>query len=57
MQNFRVENLERLLEKLKEEGVQILDEMQVFDYGKFAAILDLEGNKIELWDPNDKIFL
>ena len=43
--------------KLKEEGVQILDEMQVFDYGKFAAILDLEGNKIELWNPNDKIFL
>lgn len=57
MQNFRVENLERLLESLKEEGVEVLGEMQVFDYGKFASILDLEGNKIELWDPVDKIFL
>lgn len=57
MQNFRVDNLENLLEKLKEEGVAVLDEMQVFDYGKFASILDLEGNKIELWDPVDKIFL
>lgn len=57
MQNFRVENLELLMEKLKAENVQILDEMQVFDYGKFASILDLEGNKIELWDPVDKIFL
>lgn len=57
MQNFRVENLEKLLENLKAEGIQILDEMQVFDYGKFASILDLEGNKIELWDPVDKIFL
>jgi len=57
MQNFRVENLENLLEKLQKEGVQISDELQVFDYGKFASILDLEGNKIELWDPEDKVFL
>lgn len=51
MQNFRVENLEWLLEKLKEEGVTIIGEMQTFDYGKFAWILDPEGNKIELWEP------
>ncbi len=57
MQNFRVENLESLLEKLKKEGVQILGEMQSFDYGKFSTILDLEGNKIELWEPIDKVFL
>jgi len=56
MQNFRVENLENLLEKLKAEGVQILGEMQSFDYGNFSAILDLEGNKIELWEPIDKAF-
>lgn len=56
MQNFRVENLEKLLGRLKEEGVQILGEMQSYDYGNFGAILDLEGNKIELWEPIDKVF-
>lgn len=54
MQNFRVENLEWLLEKLKEEGVTIVGEMQTFEYGKFAWILDPEGNKVELWEPIDE---
>ena len=53
MINYRVENLELLLDELKKEGVKILDNIQSFDYGKFVHILDLEGNKIELWEPND----
>lgn len=57
MQNFRVENLEKLLESFKLENVQVIGEMQSYDYGKFAYILDLEGNKIELWEPIDKVFL
>ena len=57
MQNFRVENLEELLKALKEEGVQIVGEMETYDYGKFGWIMDPEGNKIELWEPNDKVFL
>lgn len=56
MQNFRVENLEFLLEKLKHEGVTIVGEMETYDYGKFGWILDPEGNKIELWEPNDRAF-
>lgn len=56
MQNFRVDNLEVLLLQLKEEGVTILGEMESFDYGKFGWILDPEGNKIELWEPNDHVF-
>jgi len=56
MQNFRVENLEVLLEKLKQEGVTIVGEIQTYDYGKFGWILDPEGNKIELWEPNDRAF-
>ncbi len=56
MINFRVENLETLLEVLKEEGVQQVGEMQVYDYGKFAHIIDLEGNKLELWEPVDEEF-
>ena len=53
MINFRVENLTQLLEVLKEEGVVILDEIQVYEYGKFAHIMDPEGTKIELWEPVD----
>ncbi|GGD18188.1 hypothetical protein GCM10011343_06010 [Flavobacterium orientale] len=57
MQNFRVADLEGLLVKLKEEGVTIVGDIATYDYGKFAWILDPEGNKIELWESNDKAFL
>ncbi|UOK42992.1 MULTISPECIES: VOC family protein [Flavobacterium] len=57
MMNFRVDNLEELLKVLKEEGVTIVDEMESYDYGKFGLILDPEGNKIELWEPEDEAFL
>lgn len=50
MINYRVDNLEALVVELKKEGVTILDEMEVFDYGKFIHIMDVEGNKIELWE-------
>ncbi|SFA98960.1 hypothetical protein SAMN05660845_1179 [Flavobacterium swingsii] len=57
MMNFRVDNLEDLLKVLQEEGVTIVGEMQSYDYGKFGWILDPEGNKIELWEPIDKVLL
>lgn len=53
MINYRVENLEELVAQLKKEGIEIVDEIETFDYGKFVHILDNEGNKIELWEPND----
>lgn len=53
MINYRVENLEALVKELKKEGVAVLDEIETYDYGKFVHILDIEGNKIELWEPND----
>ena len=56
MQNFRVANLEVLLQKLAQEGVTIVGKMESYDYGKFGWILDLEGNKIELWEPIDSAF-
>lgn len=56
MQNFRVHNLEALLQNLKQEGVTIVGEIESYDYGKFGWILDLEGNKIELWEPIDQAF-
>ena len=53
MINYRVENMQALLEQLKKEGVTIADTIQSADYGKFVHIMDIEGNKIELWEPND----
>jgi predicted enzyme related to lactoylglutathione lyase len=53
MINYRVENLEALVEQLKNEGVTIVDKIEDSEYGKFVHILDLEGNKIELWEPGD----
>ncbi|MCW3123069.1 MAG: Glyoxalase/bleomycin resistance protein/dioxygenase [Flavipsychrobacter sp.] len=56
MLNLRVKNLEWLLGELKKEGIDQLGEMQVYEYGKFAHIMDPEGNKIELWEANDVEF-
>jgi len=56
MINYRVENLEALVEELKKEGVNVTDSIQTFDYGKFVHIMDIEGNKIELWEPNDNVY-
>lgn len=53
MINYRVENLEALVEELKKENVTIVDKIEAFDYGKFVHILDIEGNKIQLWEPVD----
>mgnify|MGYP003624520709 CR=1 FL=1 len=57
MFNYRVDNLVALLKKLKEENVVIVGNIEEFEYGKFAWILDPDGNKIELWEPIDSAFL
>lgn len=56
MINYRVENLTQLVEELKKNGVKIVDTIETVDYGKFVHILDLENNKIELWEPNDIVY-
>ena len=56
MINYRVENIEKLVEEFKENGVQVLDEIEEYEYGKFVHIMDEEGNKIELWEPIDQSF-
>ena len=53
MINYRVDNLEVLVEELKKKNVTIVDKIETYDYGKFVHILDLEGNKIELREPKD----
>jgi predicted enzyme related to lactoylglutathione lyase len=54
MINYRVQNIEGLVNKLKENGVTVLDDIATYDYGKFVHIMDTEGNKIELWEPVDQ---
>jgi predicted enzyme related to lactoylglutathione lyase len=56
MINYRVQNIEGLVKKLKGNGVTIVDEIETFEYGKFVHIMDSEGNKIELWEPIDSVF-
>ena len=56
MINYRVENLEALIDQLRKDSVTIVDKVETADYGKFIHIMDIEGNKIELWEPNDLEF-
>ena len=56
MVNYRVADLKALIEDLREKGVKIVGEIEEFEYGKFAHILDPEGRKIELWEPVDEVF-
>ena len=52
MINYRVEDLLGLVEQLKKERVTIVDKLETYEYGKFIHIMDIEGNKIELYEPN-----
>ena len=56
MKNYRVENIENLVAELKKNNVTDLDTIHSYDYGKFVHILDIESNKIELWEPNDIVY-
>jgi predicted enzyme related to lactoylglutathione lyase len=56
MINYRVENMEALIDQLRKDGVTITDSIQTVEYGKFVHIMDPEGNKLELWEPNDVEF-
>lgn len=55
MINYRVQNIEALVENLKTNGVTIVDSIETYDYGKFVHIMDADGNKLELWEPVDSI--
>lgn len=52
MINYIVDDLEQMVTELKESGLTPLDEVAVYEYGKFIHLVDPEGNKIELWEPD-----
>jgi predicted enzyme related to lactoylglutathione lyase len=51
MVNYRVADLVGLIAALKSEGVEVVEDVQQHENGKFAWILDPEGRKVELWEP------
>lgn len=51
MINFRVADLDALLDTLKAEGCNVVDKTEASEYGKFGWVIDPEGHKVELWEP------
>jgi predicted enzyme related to lactoylglutathione lyase len=51
MINYRVADLHALVKALKDEGCHVLEKIEESEYGKFAWVMDPEGNKVELWEP------
>ena len=51
MINYRVADLHALVAVLKAEGCNVLDKIDESEYGKFAWVIDADGNKVELWEP------
>ncbi len=51
MVNYRVDDLLALVDALRSEGCNVLDKIDDSEYGKFAWVIDPEGNKVELWEP------
>lgn len=51
MVNYRVADLHALVKVLRSEGCNVLDKIDESEYGKFAWVIDPDGNKLELWEP------
>ncbi len=51
MINYRVDRLDELLAQLRAAGVAIVGGPESHENGKFAWIMDPDGNKVELWEP------
>ena len=56
MMDYRVADLEGLLAALRSEGIEIVKEVEIYDYGKFSHIIDGDGHNVELWEPVDDIY-
>jgi predicted enzyme related to lactoylglutathione lyase len=51
MVNYRVADVHALVQALRTEGCNVLEKIDESEYGKFAWVIDPEGNKVELWEP------
>src|SRR5262245_36378641 len=51
MINYRIDNMDEMVEHLKQNGVEIIKGPESAENGNFAWIMDPDGNKVELWEP------
>ena len=51
MVNYRVDDLNAVLERLRSAGARVEDRTEEYDYGRFGWATDPEGNRFELWQP------
>jgi predicted enzyme related to lactoylglutathione lyase len=51
MVNFRVSDLDAMLEQLRAAGASVDDRVEEHEYGRFGWAVDPEGNRFELWEP------
>jgi len=51
MVNYRVDDLDEMLKELEAASVEIVPKRENSEFGRFASIVDPEGNRIELWEP------
>jgi predicted enzyme related to lactoylglutathione lyase len=51
MINYRVDDLDAALQRLRDDGVLVAPQVEADDYGRFAWAMDPEGNRFELWEP------
>ena len=51
MINYRVDNLDEMIAQLRADGIEIIQGPESAENGKFAWIMDPDGNKVELWEP------
>jgi glyoxylase I family protein len=51
MMNFWVADLMKMVEQLRTAGIEVEVDPEIYPNGKFARLKDLEGNPIQLWEP------
>ena len=51
MVNYRVDDLDEMLQELEAASIEIVPNRENSEFGRFAWIVDPEGNRIELWEP------
>lgn len=51
MINYRVDDLDAMLQQLRGAGVEVIDKVEDSDYGRFGWAVDIDGNRFELWQP------
>ena len=56
MVNFRVDDLDGLLDRLRADGVEVIGQIEEMSFGRFAHFVDNDGRRVELWEPIDDVY-